>query len=105
MTVDRKRHGRQIRLAEVGEAGQERLASYVVAPSGEGAARELEIVYLRAAGVPLAPDAPAADAARPDVAPVIASLGIADPAARDVADGALRSLLVIRAALGVGEPG
>jgi hypothetical protein len=116
--IDRVRHGRQIRLAEIGEAGQARLASRAVAPSGAGLAREIEETYLARAGVRVragaarggagegsdATDdpgqAPAAAPARVD--PSI--LGLRHGGAREVGEGALRALAAIRALLEVAGP-
>lgn len=89
------RFTRQIRLAEVGEAGQARLASARVRLATSGEARAIEERYLRAAGVGLA-EPPAAEPAF--AAP---SLGIRHPAAQVVADGAFAALVAMRAALGV----
>lgn len=95
MAVSRVRHGRQIRLREIGEAGQARLDAAVVPLGGTGFARELEATYLRRAG-----PQPVDGEARPvDVD----ALGLEHPAARDVGEGALRALLAIRGVLGLGE--
>lgn len=95
MSVDRLRYTRQIRLPEIGEAGQARLAAASVAPSGQGYARTIEATYLRLGGV---------GAVREDETGVLdvdgSSLGVRDPAARDVAEGALRALAAIREVLG-----
>jgi molybdopterin/thiamine biosynthesis adenylyltransferase len=102
MTIDHVRHGRQIRLPEIGEAGQERLASSEVTLGGVGDAREVEAAYLRAAGVDLREKGkpPTSADARAHAA-LLATLGMTDRAARDVADGALRALVAMRAILGI----
>ncbi len=107
--VDVARHGWQIRLPEVGEAGQARLADSEVVLGGAGDAREVEAAYLRGAGVKVreahgSASAKAKAKARPDektVAEAVKVLGLRDPASRDVADGAMRALVAMRAILGV----
>lgn len=95
------RHGRQIRLAEVGEAGQARLDAAAVALAGPPSlSREVATTYLVGAGVTVhdtavAVESPAAAAA------TLAALGIVDPVAGEVALGALRALVVLRDVLGV----
>jgi hypothetical protein len=100
MAIDRTRHGRQIRLPEIGEAGQERLgAAEVTLRSTAEAAREVEAAYLRAAGIRVARNEPGSVAQNE---PGSVSLGVRDPAARDVAEGALNALVAMRRVLGVG---
>jgi hypothetical protein len=103
MSVDRRRYTRQIRLADVGEAGQARLEASPVVLGGTGFARWIEERYLRAAGVGrAAPDGAAT--APPGVDPSV--LGLRHEAAREVGDGALRALVALRRALGAGaDPG
>lgn len=109
MGIDRVRHGRQIRLPEIGEAGQERLSASEVVLQAAGDAREVEAAYLARAGVRVVDDASAAAAARarseaeglPDHGEVLATLGIRDASVRDVADGALRALIAMRKVLGI----
>lgn len=106
MTIDRVRHGRQIRLPEIGEAGQERLAASEVVLCGAGDAREIEAAYLARAGVRVVDDANAgrradADGAAKPRADALASLGIRDAVARETADGALRALFAMRKILGI----
>lgn len=94
MSGDRLRYTRQIRLPEIGEAGQARLAAAAIAPSGQGYARTIEATYLRLAGV--------GTVREEEVGTLdadVSSLGVRDPAARDVAEGALRALAAIREAL------
>lgn len=114
MSIDRVRHGRQIRLAEIGEAGQERLRAADVVLSAAGDAREIEAAYVARAGMHVIDDEQLAakekakaqaDGAAAEQAKALVSLGIVDVKARDVADGALRALIAMRKALGVGEPG
>ncbi|MCL2778575.1 MAG: hypothetical protein FWD73_11270 [Polyangiaceae bacterium] len=98
------RYVRQVRVAEIGEAGQARLAASLVVLQGQGFAREIEEMYLRLAGVPIAPlAAPSAGAdAANELLPVDASsLGIENAAARDVAAGAWRALVAMRQILGI----
>lgn len=95
MAIDVLRYTRQIRLAEIGEEGQARLAAASVAPSGEGITRDVETTYLRLAGIG---EVRERERGSVDVEP--ASLGIRDPAALEVGEGALRALAAIRRALG-----
>jgi len=85
------RYGRQIRLADVGVAGQARLEAAAVGLATSGPARDIEERYLRAAGLHIS-DAP--------IAQTVPDLGLRHDAARDVAAGAYAALLSIRAALG-----
>lgn len=101
MAIDRNRHGRQIRLPEIGEAGQERLVAAEVVLTGAGHAREIEAAYLGAAGVKVRDVAGTLD--DPDAKARVASLGLSVPETRAVADGAMRALIAMRALLGVGE--
>lgn len=109
------RHTRQVRLAEVGEAGQSRLAAAEVEVSSAGFAGEVEARYLAGAGVGAlrvgsevhGAAARAMDAGvrvelgavtgPSELPPGLASL---EGAARDVAEGAYRALVSVRAALG-----
>jgi hypothetical protein len=115
MTMSAYRHTRQVRLAEVGEAGQSRLAAAEVEVRSAGFAGEVEARYLAGAGVGalrVASEvhmaaARAMDAsvrlelgsvsAAPELPPGLASL---EGAAREVAEGAYRALAGVRAALG-----
>lgn len=111
MTIDRLRHGRQIRLPEIGEAGQARLYASEVVAGAVGDAREIEVAYLARAGVKVAAEVKAGGKNKPGAAQadleehaaVLGSFGIADSAARDVADGSLRALLAMRRILGVAK--
>ncbi len=114
MTIDRVRYGRQIRLAEIGEAGQERLLATEVILSAVGDAREIEATYVARTGMRVVDDARAdakerakalADGQAATRTALLASLGIADVKALDVADGALRALLAMRKALGMDSSG
>ena len=106
MTVG-ARHGRQIRLPEIGVEGQRRLEATEAVLGGAHDAREIEATYLRLAGL-VVREAHASAAARAKAKPdekvaveALRALGISDPAARDVADGALRALIAMRTVLGV----
>jgi hypothetical protein len=114
MALDRARHGRQIRLAEIGEAGQERLAATEVVLGAVGDAREIEATYVARAGMRVVDDARAdakekakalADGQAVARGEALASLGIRDVKALEVADGALRALLAMRKALGIDGDG
>lgn len=103
MSIDRMRYGRQIRLPEIGEAGQERLAAAEVVLGGKGDAREIEAAYLAGGGVGLTSVAGASvdpDAER-EVLAAASAIGVRDGAARDVAEGSLRALVAMRHILGV----
>jgi hypothetical protein len=119
------RHARQVRLAEVGEAGQARLAVATVDVWLEGAAGEIAARYLAGAGVgrlrvkdPLAAQAAAAVDPSTLVEPLPPEacspkpeasgkseplLGLEGAAARDLARGALLALEALREQLGVGR--
>ena len=114
MTLDRVRHGRQIRLSEVGESGQERLNATDVVLGASGDAREIEATYVARAGMRVVDDARAdakakakaqADGQAAVRGEALASLGVRDVKALDVADGALRALLAMRKALGIDGAG
>jgi hypothetical protein len=122
--MDRRRYGRQIRLAEIGEQGQERLLAAEVVLGGEGVARDVERKYLEVAGVRTREEGAAgagagtgtgtgtgagadadadadagADAGEAELD--VASLGLRHEAARAVGEGALRALVAMRAVLGM----
>jgi hypothetical protein len=113
MSDARVRYGRQVRLPEIGEAGQERLCASEVTLQSVGAdAREIEVAYLRAAGVKVR-DAdegvgadeeatPSSKRGKASKATETDAMGVRDRAARDVAAGALAALMTMRAILGVG---
>ena len=86
------RFTRQIRLADVGEAGQAKLAAARVALRTEGFARTIEERYLRAAGVGVAE----AESQLPKLA---VDLGLRHTAAREVAEGAYAALVAMREVL------
>jgi hypothetical protein len=119
-----RRHARQIKLAEVGRAGQQRIAESVCTVPGQGASAIVEARYLAGAGFGhlVVEDGEVARAAREvDPAIDVALRGVAkepppaepleplggsaasqaleelSPAARDVARGAYRALAEIRA--------
>ena len=104
---DGARHGRQICLAEIGEAGQARLDAAEAVLGGAHDAREVEATYLRLAGLKVREAHATASArakAKPDekvAVEALRTLGVRDPAARDVADGAMRALITMRTVLGV----
>ncbi len=115
------RHARQIRLAEVGTAGQARLAAARAEVHLSGDAARVAVRYLAGAGfgalgVPSAalaaearavdPDAPvevvpsrAASSPSPSALASPSPFAYLDPAARDVAEGAALALAQIRRAL------
>jgi molybdopterin/thiamine biosynthesis adenylyltransferase len=108
------RHDRQARLAEIGSAGQERIAAATVEIETEGLAAEVAIRYLAGAGVgrlrvrdPLL--AAAALAVDPALHALVdtgtttiataadeASFEFHDPSAREVARGAREALRALR---------
>jgi hypothetical protein len=113
MAIDRVRHGRQVRLPEIGEAGQERLVASEAILSGSAYARETEAAYLARAGVRVVDDANAAAKAKTKAEAdgsaavhtfALESLGTRDVVAREAADGALRALLAMRKILGIEGP-
>jgi hypothetical protein len=110
------RYARQIRLAEVGEAGQRRLGDSTCTVQGSGLAAEVEARYLAGSGIGhlLVSDAAVARSARevnPSVDVLILHAGVTAKAAepewlqslsspaRDVALGAYRALSSLRRAL------
>ena len=86
------RFTRQIRLKDVGEAGQARLAAASIAPRTTGFARTIEETYLRAAGVGVSSTAAPAEETPAD-------LSLRHAAAREVADGAHAALVAMRSVL------
>ena len=104
MTDASSRYGRQIRLPEIGEEGQARLEASEVVLGGADDARAVEAMYLRLAGVKVreahgTASAKAKAKARPDekvATEALKALGL-----RDVADGAMRALVAMRAILDV----
>ncbi len=103
----RARYGRQIRLPEIGEAGQARLCASEVVIRGEGDARNVEASYVARAGLRAIDVAAPETRARGDddeYVTTLAALAFADPAARDVGAGALRALLAIRTVLAKEPP-
>jgi hypothetical protein len=94
---------RQMRLPEIGEAGQERLLASTVAPGATGElARAVEVRYLERAGVTVR-EAREGGAAPPAIDDALAALGLRHAAARDVGEGALRALAAMRAILSLEE--
>ena len=108
------RHTRHIRLAEVGESGQARLAAGEVHVRSRGLAGAIAARYLEGAGVAALCVADTylegagvaalcvADTESARVAPGVG--GIADPAARAVAEGAHEALVAMRVLLGMESP-
>ncbi len=97
MAIDRLRYGRQSRLPEIGDGGQARLCEARVAlGSSSELARTIEGRYVSGFGASV-------DTAgrRFDVDPNI--LGIDAAAAQEVAEGALRALVALRAILEEGK--
>jgi hypothetical protein len=127
VTFDPRRHSRQVRLVEIGEAGQARLGGATVAVGGRGTlGAEVEARYLAGAGVGtlIVADEASMQAARAvdpaakvlveaDVVEVSKgslardrtspTFDVGDPAARDIAEGAWRALRAIREALAPGD--
>jgi hypothetical protein len=119
------RHARQVRLAEVGEAGQARLAAATVDVRLVGAAGEIAARYLAGAGIGrlrvkdprVAQAATAVDPAAvvetvpafapfdgdPQPSALAPELDLEGAATRDLAQGALAALAVLREILGVGR--
>jgi hypothetical protein len=115
-----RRHSRQSRLADVGEAGQARIARAVAVVPGQGIAAGVAARYLAGAGVAgvRVKDPAAAQAARavdpavkvevdadlPDAFPAwpVGDATLTDPAARAVASGAMLALRALRDALATG---
>lgn len=87
------RYTRQVRLAEVGEAGQERLLRASVELQSRGASGTFERKYLEGAGVTVSGAGSGGTTAAPTWAEAL------DPAARDVAAGAYAALRTIKAIL------
>jgi molybdopterin/thiamine biosynthesis adenylyltransferase len=100
---DQRRYSRQTRLAEIGPSGQAKLCEAKVAIRSLGHVRTIERRYATASGM-------VETEATPTVAPAIVErdaaverLGFRHAASRDVAEGALRALVAIRATLGIGS--
>ncbi len=109
------RYTRQVRLAEIGDAGQERIAATTAIVDADGLAGAIEARYLAAAGVgkiatlhgDVADAARAVNAGVQMITGVRVRLGHGDPppfgvrdeAARDVALGAWRALAHLRRAI------
>jgi hypothetical protein len=111
------RHTRQVRLAEVGDAGQARIGATTAHVEAEGLAGAVEARYLAGAGVvkiattsDAIGDAARAVDARVDPSPRVhlgrgepPPFAFRDPAARDVAMGAWRALVHVRRAIKRGD--
>lgn len=89
MSDDRLLYTRQVRLPEVGEAGQARLAAATAPLGAAGFARTIEAKYLERAGLATVESGTPASVD-------VASLGLQNEAAREVGEGALRALAVLR---------
>ncbi len=85
------RYTRQVRLADVGQAGQERLRGAVVRV-GSSAASEVEARYLRGAGLAVEPGD-----VRDETAPTWLKALV--PGAREVGEGAFAALNVMKSVL------
>jgi hypothetical protein len=92
LTIDQKRrYGRQIRLADIGEAGQERLCNAKVAlRATDPLAREIESTYIKATGMSVINDdeQPAATV----------DLGMRHEIPRSIAEGAFHALIAFTTA-------
>lgn len=115
MPIDRRSYGRQIRLSEIGESGQAKLSATEVVLGSSGFARTIEERYTRAAGMGTN-DPPARWNSSTREGTVGAArardttswldpfaLGLRHEAAREVAEGALRALVHVHDALGLGR--
>jgi len=101
----RRRHARQLLLAEVGERGQARLSGHEVAVHGDPRAAEIAALYLSRAGVTVRDEASHVVAlADPDALSRLAGRGGLREAAAFVA-GAFGAVEEIKRALEVGSPG
>jgi hypothetical protein len=112
------RHTRQVRLREIGAAGQARLAAAEIHVPGGDLAAEIEARYLAGAGIPIVVEDEAIAAAarevdptlrvdhRPSAAPRPGRSPVPfeprDPAARQLARGAHAALVAIRTILARG---
>ena len=88
------RYARQVLVAEIGEAGQARLAGAAARLSGAGLANEIAIAYAVRAGIGRVEPGPVDEAA---LAPAFLQMR----AAREVLAGSRAALSAIREALGV----
>jgi hypothetical protein len=91
---DRRRYVRQVLVAEIGEAGQARLAGGVAPLSGPGLAHEIAAAYASRAGIGSVVSGPV------DVG-ALAPAFLEEPAARAVVAGSRAALSSLRTALGV----
>lgn len=88
------RYGRQIRLVEIGEAGQAKLCAASVELAAEGFARFIEERYVRGSGMSIM-----SRAAWPARETHVPELGLRQASAREVAEGALLALATIRSVI------
>jgi hypothetical protein len=98
--ADARRFVRQMLLAEIGEAGQERIAravAHVGAKAGEARslAHEVAVAYASAAGFGAMDEGPI------DVLALAPAALVKEPAAREVLAGARAALAAVRAAAGI----
>ncbi|WP_394830882.1 hypothetical protein LVJ94_30680 [Pendulispora rubella] len=105
------RYTRQVRLADVGPSGQERLGGLHAHVIGDDLAARVEALYLAGAGASVEVEheaiAAAARALNPEIDVTVGGtetgtgmgVGTLGEGARDVAAGAMRALLKLRAAL------
>jgi len=91
-----RRYTRQMRLAEVGDAGQLRLSAAAILLATTGDAAWIERRYLEAAGATVRDEV---GARSPHALP----FEVRDPAARDVAAGAYAALASLRSVWLAGE--
>lgn len=101
----RRRHARQLLLAEVGERGQARLSGHEVGLRGDPRAAEVAALYLSRAGVAVRDDAASVlELADPDAVSRLAGRDELREAAAFVA-GAFAAVEEIKRALEVGTAG
>jgi hypothetical protein len=91
---DPARYVRQMLVADIGEAGQARLADAVAPLSGEGLAYDIATTYASRAGIGRVVPGPIDERA-------LAPSFLEEPAARAVVAGSRAALASIRAALGM----
>lgn len=100
----RRRHARQLLLAEVGERGQARLCAHAVALRGDPRAAEIAALYLSRAGVTVKQEADVLDVPGADALRQLAGRDELCEAAAFVA-GAFAAVEEIKRALELGAPG
>jgi hypothetical protein len=100
---DPRRYGRQLRLVEIGAAGQARICAASVVVRSVGLARDVEERYVRTSGLQVVDAGPSIEPARVEHEADVARLGLRHAEPRAVAEGALRALVALRAALARGD--